>query len=144
MEPVLPYAKIIAALLILVIGFGFHWLGQAISLVNPGLAVRLGVLEDGLLPEFRVYEDAIAKADVIIGWTYPLAAIGLLMDADWGARLAWVPGSIFVYHGLSAWFWEANRRKLRHRHFSEPLRRLWCFSNIGAGLLVIFVAWQSV
>ena len=143
MEPVFPYANILAAVLILIIGFGLHWLSQAIGIFKPDLAIRLGVLEKGLLPEFRAYEDAIAKADVIVGWVYPLAAIGLLMNAGWGARLAWVPGVIFVYHGLSAWFWEANRRRLGHLYFSEPFRRLWCFSNIGAGLLVILVAWQA-
>jgi hypothetical protein len=143
MEPVLPYANILAAVLILIIGLGFHWLGQAITVFKPDLAIRLGILEKDLLPEFRAYEDAIAKADVIIGWIYPLAAIGLLMGACWGARLAFFPGAIFVYHGLSAWFWETNRRRLGHRYFSEPFRRLWCFSNIGAGVLVILVAWQA-
>ncbi len=144
MEPILHYANILAAALILIIGFGLHWLGQAIAVFNPDLAIRLGMLEKSLLPEFQAYENGIAKADIIIGWTYPLAAVGLFMGAGWGARLAFVPGVIFVYHGLSAWFWEANRRKMGHRYFSESFRRLWCFSNIGAGLLVILVAWQGM
>jgi hypothetical protein len=48
-----PYDNVIAGILVLILGFGFHWLGQTLSVVNWNLATRLG-LQENLLPEYRV------------------------------------------------------------------------------------------
>jgi len=77
---IFPYANIIVGILIFVIGFIIHWLGQLISLINWDLAVKIGVAEKNILPEFKVYELGIAAADVLLGWIYGIAAVGLILD----------------------------------------------------------------
>ena len=103
-EQVFPYANIVAGILILIVGFGLHFIGQLISLVNRDFAVKIGVWEKDMIPEFEVYERGIAVADVAIGWIYGVIAIGLFFDISWAYKLAWVPGVIMIYHGLSFWF----------------------------------------
>ncbi|MBU8934139.1 MAG: hypothetical protein KOO62_09035 [candidate division Zixibacteria bacterium] len=130
-------------ILVLIVGFIFHWLGQLISVINWGLATRLGLQEQVMLPEHKVYEHGTAMADVLIGWTYGVAGIGLLLGSQWGFKLAWIPGAILVYHGFSAWFWESNRRNSGYPFFSDLLRVSWCVANIVTGGLALFVAWRS-
>ena len=79
MDPLLYYAGIITGILILIVGFGFHWIGQIISVVNRDLAIRNGIWEKGNLPEYEVYENAIAVVDVLIGWIYGIAGAALLL-----------------------------------------------------------------
>ena len=52
MSGLFPYANILAGLLVLLVGFGFHWLGQLVSVINWKLAPRLGLREKDLLPEY--------------------------------------------------------------------------------------------
>jgi hypothetical protein len=143
MSRLFPYANIVAGVLILFIGFGFHWLGQLICVLNWDKATKIGLQEKGLLPEYKAYEHAIAVADVSIGWVYGVAGIGLLMNAGWGYTLSWIPGSILFYHAISAWVWEGNRRKLGHRLMSDTLRIAWCLFNAFTGVLTLFVAWAG-
>ena len=89
-----PHANIVAAVLIFIVGFCFHWIGQFLSLVSWDLATRLGLQEKGLPSEYKVYEHAIAVADTAVGWLYGVVAVGLIINADWGYKLAWIPGSI--------------------------------------------------
>jgi hypothetical protein len=138
-----PYAHVIAGILIFVVGFCFHWLGQLLSIINWELAERLGLQEKGLLKEYRVYEHAVATADATIGWIYGIAAIGLILNKDWGFKLAWIPGSILLYHAVSAWVWERNRRLAGRRLWSNTMRVLWCSANAVTGLLAIVVAWAG-
>ena len=140
---IFPYANIVAGVLILIVGFCFHWLGQLVSVLDWDLATRLGLQEKQLPPEYKVYEHAIAVADTAIGWLYGVAAIGLFLDAQWGYTLAWVPGSILVYHAISAWVWEGNRRAAGRRFWSATLRFGWCFVNALAGILALLVAWTG-
>lgn len=142
MPPAFPYDHIVAGILVLIVGFGFHWLGQTISLVNWDLATRLG-LQEKLIPEYRVYEHAIAVADASIGWIYGIAGVGLLLGAPWGFKLAWIPGAIFVYHAVSFWAWTGNRRRDGHRLESTTLRFGWTAANLVTGLLAILVAWNA-
>ena len=141
MEALFPYAHLVTGTLVLLVGFGAHWLGQLVSLLNWELATRLGLQEKDLLPEYRVYEHAIAVADVSVGWIYGLAGVGLLMNAGWGYRLAWIPGAILVYHAISAWFWEGNRRQAGHGLWSDALRIAWCGINLVTGVLALLTAW---
>lgn len=62
-----PGVRIVTGVLVLVVGFLFHWVGQLISLLNWKAATRLGLQEEGLLPEYAVYERAIAVSDVALG-----------------------------------------------------------------------------
>ncbi len=113
MVQIFPYANIVAGVLVLIVGFGFHWIGQLFSVLDWERATRIGLQEKTLLPEYKVYEHGIAVADVTIGWIYGIAGLGLILNAEWGYRLAWIPGSILIYHGISAWVWEGNRRSKR-------------------------------
>ncbi|HOO78717.1 MAG TPA: hypothetical protein PLI51_08065, partial [bacterium] len=143
MGSLFPYANVVAGALIVVVGVCFHWLGQLVSVVNWGLATRLGLQEKALPPEYKVYEHALAVADVALGWIYGVAAVGLFLDAGWGYKLAWIPGSILLYHAVGAWVWEANRRAAGHRLMSDSLRIGWCFANAVAGVFVLAVAWAG-
>lgn len=134
--------NIVAGVLILVIGFGIHWIAQLVSVVNWDFGVRVGFQETNMPPEYKVYEHAIAVADSLLGWIYGLAGVGILMDADWGYKLAWFPGVVFVYHGLSYWFWTRNRRRAGHPLTSDSMRIGWFLANVTTGLLAIWLAWN--
>ncbi|MHA2029411.1 MAG: hypothetical protein ACW99Q_08465 [Candidatus Kariarchaeaceae archaeon] len=135
--------NIVAGILVLIIGFGFHWIGQVISVSNWEYATEKGLQEEGLLPEYKVYENAIAKADAAMGWLYGIAGIGLILNADWGYKLAWIPAAVFVYHGISFWFWTDNQRKLGHRLSGDALRIGWTLMNLVSGLITMLVAWNA-
>ncbi|MBU2601528.1 MAG: hypothetical protein KKA32_05090 [Actinobacteria bacterium] len=140
MSPLFPYANIVAGVLILVVGFCFHWLSQLVSVFNWDLATRIGLQEREMSPEYKVYEHAIAVADSALGWLYGVAAVGLFMNADWGYQLAWIPGAILTYHSISAWVWEGNRRAAGRRLWSNAMRIGWCSANAVAGLVALLVA----
>jgi hypothetical protein len=145
MNSLFPHANIIAAILVFVIGFGLHWLGQLISVVNRPLAIKLGIWDREMLPEYAHFEHGIAMADAILGWIYGIAAIGLILDASWGYTLAWFPGVVFLYHSLSFWFWTENQRKAGYLvgFTKNPGRTIWFLANFTTGLLVIALAWTS-
>lgn len=141
MVQIFPYANIVTGVLVLIVGFGFHWIGQLYSLLDWERATRIGLQEKTLLPEYKVYEHGVAVADVTIGWIYGIVGLGLIQDAEWGYRLACIPGSIFIYHGISAWVWEGNRRANGHQTWSNRMRIGWCAVNILAGTMAILVGW---
>jgi hypothetical protein len=138
-----PYDNVVAGVLVLVVGFAFHWMGQALSVLNWDLATRLGLQEKEMLPEYRVYEHAIAVADASIGWLYGVAGLGLLLGASWGYKLAWVPGVVLVYHAISFWMWTGNQRRAGHQLTSSSLRVGWSAANVVTGLLAMIVAWNA-
>ncbi len=135
--------NIIVGILTLIVGFGFHWIGQLVSVINWDFATRIGLQEKDAPPEYKVYEHAIAIADVALAWIYGLAGVGLLLDADWGYKLAWFPGVVMVYHGISFWFWVGNQRKDGHPYVSDSLRIGWFLANCITGLLAILLAWTA-
>jgi hypothetical protein len=140
-EQVFPYANIIVGILIFIVGFIFHWVGQIVSLINWDFAVRIGIAEKNMIPEFKVYERGIAAADALLGWIYGIAAVGLILNAQWAYKLAWIPGVILVYHGLSFWFWVGNQNKAGYPLNSKGLRIVWSLTNLVTGILAILVAW---
>ena len=138
---IIPYSNIIIGILILIVGFGFHWIGQLISIVNWDYAIKIGLQEKKILPEYKVYEHAIAAADVLIGWIYIIAAIGLILDISWSYKLVWFPGVIMVYHSFSYWFWIGNQNKLGHPTTSNKFRISWFLLNFVTGIMAILIAW---
>ena len=143
MSALFPYANIVAGSLIFIVGFGLHWLGQLISVLSWDVATQIGLQEEDLTSDYIVYEHAIAVADSAVAWLYGVAAVGLLINAPWGYKLAWIPGSILVYHAISAWVWEGNRRRAGHRLWSDAKRIGWCSANVATGLLTLLVAWTG-
>jgi hypothetical protein len=145
MTHVFQYDNVVAGVLVLVVGFAFHWMGQGLSVINWDLATRLGLQDKGMPQEYKVYEHAIAVADVSVGWIYGLAGVGLLIGASWGYKLAWVPGAIFLYHAISFWAWTGNQRRAG-RHISTggtAVRVGWTVANAVAGLVAVLVAWNA-
>ena len=142
MELIFEIVKIISGILILIIGFGFHWLGQLISVMNRDLAIRLGIWEKDNLPEYEVYEEAITIADVSLGWIYGFAGAGLLFGYEWGYSLCFIPGFALLYHGISFWSWTGNQIKTGHPSSSakNPMRIGWTAVNIFTGALAIMVS----
>ena len=69
MSRLFPYANIVAGALVLLVGFGMHFCGQLLSVINWDFAPRLGLQEKGMPPHHKDYEQAIAFADVFLGWT---------------------------------------------------------------------------
>jgi hypothetical protein len=140
---IFPYANIIIGILILGVGFIFHWIGQLISVLNWNLATRLGFQERKLLPEYIVYEHAIAAADVAVGWIYGIAAAGLILNAPWAFRLAWFPAVIMIYHSFTFWFWVGNQNKAGHPITPNVFRVVWFLANFVTGVLTVSVAWHA-
>lgn len=138
-----PHANLVVGFLVLLVGFVFHWLGQLISICNWDLATRIGLAEKDMPPEYKDYELGMAVADVIIGWSYGLAGVGLLWGAPWGFKLAWIPGTVLTYHGLSFWFWTRNQIRAGHRLHPKSLRIGWCLANLVTGFLALLVAWWT-
>jgi len=134
-------ANIVVGILVFIVGFIFHWIGQLISIINWDFATKIGLQEEKALPEFKVYEHAIATADSLLGWIYGLAAVGLIFDAAWAYKLVWFPGVVMIYHGLSFWFWIGNQNKLGNPTLSHNVRIGWTLVNLITGLLAILIAW---
>lgn len=143
MSHLFPYDNIVVGLLILVVGFGFHWMGQLVSVINWNVAQKIGLQEANLPKEYKVYEHAIAVADSLVGWIYGVAAAGLLLNASWGYTLAWFPGVILLYHSFSYWFWTRNRRREGNKLHSDTMRVGWFLVNLVTGILSIIIAWNA-
>jgi hypothetical protein len=145
MDPLFPHAHIVVGVLVFLIGFGLHFVGLLIAVVHRPLASRLGIWDKDLVPEYEHFELGIAKADVLLGWIYGVAALGLVLDASWGYRLAWFPGVVFVYHGLSFWFWTGHQKKAGRllAGTANPLRTVWTSANLATGGLAIAIAWVA-
>jgi len=140
-ELIFPYANIVTGVLLFIIAFVFHWVGQLISVVNWDFAMEIGLQEKKALPEYKVYEHGIACADVALGWIYGIAAVGLILNVGWAYQLAWFPAVVLIYHGLRAWFWSGNQKKAGHQIVSNRFLITWCFVTIVCGVLTVAVIW---
>ena len=141
---IFPYANIVIGILIFIVGFIFHWIGQLVSVISWDFAQKIGLQEKKLIPVFKVYEHAIAVADVALGWIYGIAAIGLILNASWAYKLAWFPGVIMIYHSISYWVWIGNQNKSGHPISSSTFRVIWFLANFVPGLLAVLLAWKAV
>ena len=143
MNHLFPYDNIIVGILILIIGFGGHWIGQLISTINWKYATKIGIQESGLPKEYKVYEHAIAVSDSLIGWLYGFAVVGLFLNSSWGYKLTWFPGVILLYHSFNYWFWTMNRRRDGNKLVSDKMRVGWSLVNFITGGLAILIAWNA-
>lgn len=131
---------ILVGILVFIVGFIFHWIGQLISILNWDLATRIGLQEKKMLPEFKVYEHAMAVADVFVAWIYGIIGIALILGIPWASKIAWVPGIMLIYHSINYWFWISNQNKLGYQTNSDRFRVIWFSSNIITGILAMLVA----
>lgn len=142
MDQVFPYANVLAGVLVLLVGFVFHWIGQLISVLNWNLAMRIGIQEKAAPEEYKVYEHGTAVADVAIGWIYGIAGVGLILGTPWGLKLAWLPGVVLIYHSAIFWFTTSNQIKAGHRLMTNSMRIEWFLANSITGILTILIAWK--
>lgn len=143
MNQIFPYANIVTGILVLLVGFVAHWIGQLISVINWNFAIKIGLQEKGMPKEFKVYEHAFAIADVLIGWIYGIAGVGIILNIPWSYKLLWFPGIILIYHGISVWFWWGNQKKIGHQLVSGSFRIIWSSANIITGVLATIIAWHA-
>jgi hypothetical protein len=143
MDPLFPHANVLVGLLVFVVGFLFHFIGQLISLISWELAERIGIAERGILPEYRAYEEGMAAADVALGWIYGLAGLGLVLDLPWSFKLAYFPGVVMIYHSISFWFWSRNQIKAGNIYRTESMRIGWFLANFITGILALLIAWNG-
>jgi hypothetical protein len=143
MNQIFPYANYVTGILVLIVGFAAHWIAQLISITNWEFATKIGLQEKGMPREFRVYEHAIAVADVLIGWIYGIAGVGLILNAPWCYKLLWFPGIILMYHGISVWFWMGNQKKIGYQLCTGSFRIIWSSLNIITGILATVIAWRA-
>ena len=142
MDQIFPGANVVVGVMLLIVGFGFHFVGQLISVVDWDRATRWGLQEEGAPPDSRAYEHGIAVADVLVAWTYGIAGVGLVADASWGYLWAWIPGAVLTYHALGFWFWTAEQRKrgVQISTTKQPFRIAWTVANLTTGVLTLLVA----
>ena len=134
----------VAGTLFLAVAFLFHWVGQTVSLINLDLAIKLGIQEDDIPPEFRAYELGIAVGDCALGWTYAFAGVGVLMKKQWGYRMAWFPSVILLYHSLCVIEWTAGWIRLGYDDLplAQPsVRYSWFAANLACAVVGLYVAW---
>jgi hypothetical protein len=143
MDQVFPYAHVVAGVLVLLVGFVFHWIGQLISVLNWDFAMRIGLQEKAAPEEYKVYEHGTAVADVAIGWIYAIAGVGLILGTKWGLKLAWLPGVVLMYHSAIFWVTTLNQRKAGYRLMTNSVRIGWFLANSITGILTILVAWRG-
>ncbi|NVM17564.1 MAG: hypothetical protein HWN80_07595 [Candidatus Lokiarchaeota archaeon] len=137
---IFPFSNIVVGTLIFIVGFIFHWVGQLVSIVNWEFSVKIGIHEKNMVPEYKVYEYAMAIADVSIGWIYALASIGLTFNFFWGNTLAWFPGVLLLYHSIAYWVWIGKQNKAGNSTTSNKFRIVWFLLNFSTGILCILAA----
>ena len=142
MNQLFPYANIVVGILVVIVGFIFHWVGQLISVINWEYATKIGLQEDGP-KEFHVYENGIAKADAFLGWIYGLAGVGLILDTPWSYELIWFPGVVLIYHSISYWYWTSNQQKMGKALHSPSFKMIWTLANLVTGILALVIAWRA-
>ena len=143
MNQIFPYANFVTGILVLIVGFIFHGIGQLVSVINWEFATKIGFQEKEMPKEFKVYEHAIATADALFGWIYGIAAVGLILDFPWSYKLLWFPGIILIYHSISVWFWMGNQKKIGYQLVTDSFRIVWSSLNLITGILATITAWQA-
>ena len=75
------------------------WLGQAISVFSPKLALKLGLTESESDVDSTYYADVRGEAiwDTIILWTLPVAGILLILNNALWAYFGLVGGGSYLY-----------------------------------------------
>lgn len=92
-------ATTIAGIAIIVLGL-ICWLGQALVIIAPEVAVKLGVgePEEDLDPSMYLFERfSQGIMDVLLTWTLPVSALMMLLGNEHWPILALVGGGVYLY-----------------------------------------------
>ena len=135
--------NLLTATLILIVAFGFHWVGQSFSLLDWATAAKIGLQEEKLPADMKIYEYGIAVGDACLGWTYGIAAVGIFLHRPWGFRMAWFPGAILLYHTICFMAWTRGRMDAGYYFaIDHPgARYSWFIANLVTAILSIYTAW---
>jgi len=142
MYELFPYSNILAGVLVLIVGFGIHWLNQLSLFLNWELMPRHG-FGINLADSPEGYDRLIAISDMVIGWLYGIIGIGLFMGTEWGLTLAWLPGIILTLEGISYWI-VTGKKHPRGKKYPYFTRIEWSALNLITGLYIIAVAWNAL
>lgn len=142
MYELFPYSNILAGALVLIVGFGIHWLSQVSLFINWELMPRHG-FGLNISANTKGYDRFIAISDITIGWMYGIIGVGLFLGTDWGYVLAWIPGVILSLEGISYWVM-TSKKHAPERKFSYFTRIEWSALNLVTGLFIILVAWNAL
>jgi len=142
MYELFPYSNILAGTLVLIVGFGIHWLSQLSMFLHWELMPRHG-FGINISDKPKGYDRFIAISDITIGWLYGIIGVGLLMGTSWGYFLAWIPGIILTLEGIGYWMMTNKKHTpiVKDTYFS---RIEWSALNLFTGLFVILVAWNAL
>ena len=142
MYELFPYSNILAGGLVLIVGFGIHWLNQLSLFLNWELMPRHG-FGINLADSPKGYDRFIAISDITLGWMYGIIGIGLFMGTDWGYLLSWIPGVILTLEGISYWIVTSGKH-VHEKSYSYFTRIEWSALNLVSGLFIIAVAWNAL
>ena len=142
MQSLFPFAHIIAGIIILIVGFGFHFLGQLMGFLywEPELKHSFII---NMPIKAKGYAHIVAISDVAIGWSYAIIGMGMYIGKSWSYTLAWIPGIILFLEGISFWTWRnQNNRPAQDLSLTERIE--WSGLNIVSGLFILLVAWSAL
>ena len=143
MDQVFPYANIVAGVLVLVVGFGFHWIGQLVSVLNWDTAQRSASRKWRCCPSTRSTKTPSPRPTSRWAGSMALPLPASCLARTGATSLPGIPGVVLVYHAFSYWFWTGNRRKAGHKLVSDSMRIGWPVANFVTGTLAIVVAWNA-
>jgi len=142
MNELFPYSNILAASLLLIVGFGIHWLNQLSLFLHWELMPRHG-FGINLSSSQKGYDRLIAISDITIGWLYGIIGVGLFMGTEWGYALAWIPGIILTIEGISYWIM-TGKKQMQPLAESYFTRVEWSSLNLVTGMFIMVVAWNAL
>ena len=142
MGELFPYSNILAGSLVLIVGFGIHWLNQVANLLHWELMPKQGLVIN-IPVNTKKIERFISISDITIGWLYGIIGVGLYLGTSWGYTLAWIPGIMLTVEGISYWIM-TNPKHATTKYFSYFTRMEWSALNFFTGILIILVAWHAL
>ena len=129
------------------------WVGQSLSLLFPGLAVKLGMLEpkEEMDDTFYIIDAKVLGAnDMALTWILPVSAVMMLLDLPYWPVFALIGSGIFIYFSgyiiLSRLFLRRAGKKVGSKSSQVTgyvFGLLWIIASIGMSVLSIIKIYYS-